>query len=102
MTAGQGRDDRRWAVSSRVRIGWQDLDSDLALQARIVRGVDDPHPAVAELGADRVRAELRAGGERHGSERAIIAVAGRVVGSGRIPEDLEHRFRELEHRFRGC
>ncbi len=34
---------------------------DLALQARVLGRVDDPHPAVAEFGADGVRAEGRAG-----------------------------------------
>ncbi len=38
----------------------------LALQARVVRGVDDPHAAVAEFGADGVRAEGGAEVEGHG------------------------------------
>ena len=44
----------------------QELDGDLALQARVVGRVDDPHAAVAEFGADRVRAERGAWREGHG------------------------------------
>ena len=44
----------------------EELDGDLALQARVLGRVDDPHAAVAELGADRRRAEGGAWGEGHG------------------------------------
>ncbi len=39
------------------QIGWEDFDRHLAVEARVVGGVDDPHAAVAEFGEDRVRAE---------------------------------------------
>ncbi len=35
----------------------EELDGNLALQARVLGGVDDPHAAVAQFGDDRVRAE---------------------------------------------
>ena len=41
----------------------------LALQARIAGRVDDPHPAVAEFGEDRIRAEGGTWGEGHGEGR---------------------------------
>ena len=37
------------------QIGRQDFDRHLAVEARIVGRVDDPHAAVAEFAADRVR-----------------------------------------------
>ena len=40
----------------------EELDGDLALEAGVLGRVDDPHAAVAEFGADRVRAERGAGG----------------------------------------
>ncbi len=45
----------------------QQLDGHLALQARVEGGVDDPHAAVAEFGADGVRAEGGAWAEGHGA-----------------------------------
>ena len=48
------------------QVGRQDLDGHLALQARVVGRVHHPHAAVAEFGADRVRAEGGAWGEGHG------------------------------------
>ena len=49
----------------------QDLDRDISREARVLRLVDLPHPSRADLAEDLVRAELRAGGERHrrGSSR---------------------------------
>ena len=40
------------------------FDGDLAIQPRVMRQVDDAHPAAPELGDDRIRAELGARGER--------------------------------------
>ena len=48
----------------------EDLDRHLALQARVLGRVDDPHAAVAEFGADRVRAEGGAWGEGHEERRS--------------------------------
>ena len=45
----------------------EELDGDLALQARILGRVDDAHPAVAEFGADRIRAERGTWSQRHGA-----------------------------------
>ena len=56
----------------------QELDGDLALQARVVGGVDDPHPAVAEFGGDGVRAERGAGSQRHG-RAGLYRLAGRGI-----------------------
>ena len=36
----------------------EELDGDLALQARVLGRVDDPHAAVAQVGGDAVWAEL--------------------------------------------
>ena len=44
----------------------EELDGDLALQALVLGGVDDPHAAVAEFGADRIRAKGGAWAEGHG------------------------------------
>ncbi len=44
----------------------EELDGDLALQARVLGRVDDPHAAVAEFGADRIRAERGTWREGHG------------------------------------
>ncbi len=49
--------NRCLAVASRVRSGGRSLDRHLAVEARVLGRVDDPHAAVAEFGADRVRAE---------------------------------------------
>ncbi len=46
----------------------EDLDGDLALQLRVGRAVDDPHPALAEGAGDLVGAECRA--DLHESPRA--------------------------------
>ena len=35
----------------------EELDGDLSRQARVLGRVDDPHAALAEFGADRIRAE---------------------------------------------
>src|SRR5512135_255138 len=43
----------------------QNLDRDVASEARVFRPVDLAHPPCADLGEDFVRAELRAGGDRH-------------------------------------
>ncbi len=43
----------------------EELDGDLALQARVVGGVHDAHAAVAEFGTDRIRAERGAWAEGH-------------------------------------
>ena len=40
----------------------QALDGDLALEAGVGGAVDDPHPAVADLGEDLIRPEGSAGG----------------------------------------
>ena len=53
----------------------QDCDRHLAVQARVVGRVDDPHPAVAEFGAEGVRAEGGAWGEGRGT-RPIIPPRG--------------------------
>ena len=45
----------------------QELDGDGALQAGVLGLVDDGHAACAELAGDLIRAELGAGGERHGT-----------------------------------
>ena len=70
------------------QVGRQDLDRHLAVQARVVARVDDPHPAAAELGADRVRAEgVEAGSVRRETklqgERQIcrLTVGGRERNS---------------------
>ncbi len=44
----------------------EELDGDLALQARVLSGVDDPHPAVTEFGGDRVGTEGGTWSQRHG------------------------------------
>ena len=51
-------------VAGQVR--GEELDGDLALQARVLGRVDDPHAAVTEFGEDRIRAESGAWGEGHG------------------------------------
>ena len=48
------------------QIGRQGLDRHLALQARVLGGVDDPYAAVAQFGADRIRAERGTWSEGHG------------------------------------
>ncbi len=53
------------------QIGRQDLDRHLAVEARVVGRVDDPHSAAADLGADRVRAEGGAWDEEHGNGAII-------------------------------
>ena len=47
------------------QIGRQDLDRHLAVEARVVRGVDDAHAAVAKFGAEGVRTDGGAGGPGH-------------------------------------
>ena len=42
------------------------LQRDVAIQLQIARPVDLAHPARADLGDDLIRAETRAGSERHG------------------------------------
>ena len=49
--------DREFFPFRRRKRGRQNFDRHLAVQARVVSRVHDAHPAVAELGADRVRAE---------------------------------------------
>ena len=44
----------------------QNLDRHLTARPWVVGGVDDPHPAAAEFGEDRIRAEGGAWGEGHG------------------------------------
>ena len=63
------------------QIGREDLDRHLALEARVVGRVDDPHAAAAELGADRVRAEGGAWGEGH-EVRPDYTASRRRTGSG--------------------
>ena len=62
------------------QVGGQHLDRHVAAQAGVVGAVDLAHPARADRGDDLVRAEPRAGGERHpisascfssGGERAV-------------------------------
>ena len=53
----------RGLVAGQVR--HEELDGDLALQARVLGRVDDAHAAVAEFDADCVRAERSAWGEGH-------------------------------------
>ena len=63
--------DLRLAPEAReaVRVGseslGEDLDRDLALQLRVGRAVDDPHPALAERAGDLVATEAGAGREAH-------------------------------------
>ena len=47
------------------QIRWQQLNGDLALEAGILREVDDAHAALAQLGPDLVRAERGSGGQGH-------------------------------------
>ena len=58
----------------------EELDGHLALQARVLGRVDDPHAAVAEFGADRVRAE--GGTWREGHEARLDYSAWRAAESG--------------------
>ncbi len=51
------------------------LDGDLALQVRVCRPIDLPHPAHADLGGDRIRAEAGAGSQGH--------EAGRIIGGSK-------------------
>ena len=54
-------------ASQALRVGsqsrWQHLHRHVALQLRVGRPVDLPHPALADLGGDLVRAEAGAGSE---------------------------------------
>ena len=59
-----------------------------AVQLRIPRLLYLPHTALDELGADLVRPELRAGGQRHG-EGIIAPTAAAAVGSLRPPGRLQ-------------
>ena len=45
--------------------GGEDLDGDVAAEARVLGAVDLPHAAGADGGEDLVGAEAGAGGERH-------------------------------------
>ncbi len=71
------REDLRLALESceAVRVGGErlgkDLDRDLALQLRVGRPIDDPHPALAERGGDLVRSYAGAGNERHRTRRIL-------------------------------
>ena len=47
------------------QVGREELDRHLALEAGVMRQVDDPHAATPELRGDLVRAESRARGEGH-------------------------------------
>ena len=61
------------------QIGRQDLDRHLAVEARVVGRVDDPHAALADLGGDFIRAEARAWAEGHvgyGNGGAILPPVG--------------------------
>ncbi len=64
------------------QIGRQDLDRHLTVEARVLGGVDDPHPAVAECGAEGVRAEGGTGRESHGNEAIIACVSTPGLGGG--------------------
>ena len=79
--------NRCFAESSRVRVRREELDGHLALQARVVGRVDDPHPAVAEFGGDRVRAESGARREGHGKDGLYLS--GCPTGHGRGNRDSE-------------
>jgi hypothetical protein len=46
-----------------------ELDGNRALQARVTGLIDDPHPALPELGHDLIRPELGTGSEGHGKGR---------------------------------
>ena len=54
----------------------EELDGDLALQARVLSRINDPHAAVAELGSDRIRAERGTWGQRHREERSYCLRVG--------------------------
>ena len=99
-------------VSGQVRC--EEFDGDLALQARVLGRVDDPHPAVAQFGADRVRAEGGAWAQGHGgleTQPIIPEAAGRRpcenrTGSHRWPVwprwtgGIESRMRRAAARMR--
>ena len=59
----------------------QDLDRDRALEPRVSRLVDLPHPARADGRQDLVRPELRPRRERHGFLRAAAQLTSTLVGS---------------------
>ena len=61
----------------------QNLNGDLAPQARVPGRVDDAHAAVAEFGAEGVRAEGGAWGEGHGRGWIIAWVRGCPAGRER-------------------
>ena len=71
------------------------LDRDLTVEARVLGQVDDAHPALAELRADRVRAEREAWSEGHGWTVDVIAtVLGPDMSVGvpdRFPRDYDQR-----------
>jgi hypothetical protein len=54
------RSKRLGRVVGQVR--WQNLDRDVAPEARVVRAVHLAHPTDPDLGGDFIRAEARAGG----------------------------------------
>ena len=90
-------EDLRLALEAREAVGvrgerlGEDLDRDLALQLRVGRAVDDPHPALAERGGDLVGTEAGAGSERHRTRRILrmvhpgITIAVRQVMGGESP-----------------
>ena len=64
----------------------QDLDRDLAPEPRVLRPVDLPHPARADRREDLVRAQLRAGRERHGAfSPALSGTLPDVRGANSLP-----------------
>ncbi len=87
----------------------EELDGDLALQPRVMGGVDDAHPAVAQFGEDRIRAEGGAWGEtsyvfsqeNSSGDLTDIAVApsSPSARSHRIRRLLRHREDDLETQF---
>ena len=84
----QGRERLGFALEPllQVRIGGdvlgQDFDGDRAVQASVGRFVDLAHAASADRGGNHVRAEPRAGGQRHGWLRCVRILQGKRGGHG--------------------
>ena len=73
----QGRDGASLALEAGPHIGIasdfarQDLDRDRAIEPRVARAIDLPHPAGPKGGEDLVRAEAGAGGEGQQVRRGL-------------------------------
>ena len=73
----------------------QDLQRDVAVEARVLRPVDLPHPARPEGREDLVRTEAGTGGERHEDVRKVYGTVSPGASSG-CPSSSRNRRPEVE------